>query len=127
MPNNIVSDFFSVPTIKLFCRQLKDCKRLTSTISSNYEENTSNLWLIPLESSISGKQIVYTVHNVWLQGTILSIINMTHFILKDGSHGIVKISLNSFPVTWIEQGLYSQNLRFYMTSNRLKLCCVYYS
>nr|CAH0103377.1 unnamed protein product [Daphnia galeata] len=31
---------------------------------------------------------------------------MTHFILKDGSHGIVKISLNSFPVTWIEQGAY---------------------
>jgi hypothetical protein len=104
MQEDIVSDFFSAPTIKLFCRQLKDCKRLPSTVCSNDEENCSKLWLIPLESSISGKQTNYTVHNVWLQGTIHSIINMSHFILKDVSGGIVKISLNSFPVTWIEQG-----------------------
>ena len=100
-----ISDFFSAPTIKLFCRQLKDCKRLTSTnCSKNHEESRSKPWVIPLESSISGKQINYAVHNVWLQGTILSIISRSHFILKDVTGGIVKISLNSFPVTWIEQG-----------------------
>lgn len=110
MQNDIVSDFFSAPTIKLFCRQLKDCKRLTPTMCSNDEEDISKLWLIPLESSITGKKINFTVHNVWLQGTILSIINVSHFILKDESHGIVKISLNSFPVNWIEQGTYSTNV-----------------
>jgi hypothetical protein len=104
MQSDIVSDFFSAPTIKMRCRQLKDCKRLTSTDCLDDDENKAKLWLIPLESSISGKQINYTVHNVWLQGTILSVINMSHFILKDVSGGIVKISLNSFPVTWIEQG-----------------------
>lgn len=101
-----VSDFFSVPAIKLFCRQLKDCRNSKSTDFSR-GENQYEQWVVPLKSCITGKEINYCVHTVWLQGNILHVINESHVILKDVSGGIVKISLISFSVTnWIQQGIY---------------------
>lgn len=102
-----VSDFFSEPAIKLFCRQLKDCRNSTLTDFSR-EENKCEQWLIPLKSSITGKEINYCVHTVWLQGKILHVINESHVILKDISGGgIVKIFLISFSVAnWIQQGMH---------------------
>ncbi len=105
------SDVFNEPAVKLLCRQLKDCQCQSSPASGLSNQR----WLVPLKSSITGKEIRYPVLTVWLQGTIHNIINESHLILKDVSGGIVKIADYNKMVgasDWICRG------------NELKLECV---
>ncbi|KAI9556006.1 hypothetical protein GHT06_018566 [Daphnia sinensis] len=121
MQLDCVSDFFSVPATKLFCRQLKDCRNSRSTDFSR-GENQCERWIVPLRSFITGREINYCVHTVWLQGNILHVINDSHVILKDVSGGIVKISLVSFPVTdWIQQGVYCSVIGTVVSSSQTPL------
>lgn len=84
-PTTDSSDIFTKPSIKLFCKQLKECQ------SANMGSHTKDCWLIPLKNSVTARETQVPIHTVWLQGTIHSIINKSNVILKDSSGGIVKI------------------------------------
>lgn len=105
MKNNEVDDataIFQKPAVKLFCRQLKDCQLQCDNSNISY-------CLVPLKSTISGKEILHPVYLIWIQGTILSIISTSQIALKDNSNGVVKvIDCDKMPGidTWIRKGNY---------------------
>ena len=113
MQGNVSYDVFFEPAVKLFCRQLKDCQSPepeVPTVSEGAEQikKTNRKWLIPLKSSVTGKEVLYPVSTVWLQGNILSIVNETHLILKDLSGGIAKINYKDAVAggsDWINRGI----------------------
>jgi len=93
----MTTEVFQKPAVKLLCRQLKDCQ-----LSHN-----NNSCLVPLKSSISGKEILHPVYLIWIQGNILNIISSSQIALKDNSGGIVKVTdCDKMPgiETWIGKG-----------------------
>lgn len=93
-------DIFKEPAVKIFCRQLKDCR-------SSSGQSERERFLVTLRSSVTGKELLYPICSVWLQGTIQTLIGETHVILKDVSGGLVKITNCDKMVggsKWIEQG-----------------------
>lgn len=94
-------DIFTKPSLKLFCKQLKECHTLKPG------NQMAESWFIVLRNSITSKERQVQVHSVWLQGTIHKIINQSNVILRDSSGGIVRITeCEKIPggCSWMQEG-----------------------
>lgn len=100
-------DLFTKPSVKLFCKQLKECQQAKA---GSYMTES---WFILLRNSITSQEVQIPIYTVWLQGKIHSIINKSNVILKDTSGGIVKISdceTMAGGCEWIQQGSTKYNI-----------------
>lgn len=88
MMHGVLPDVFKEPAIKLFCCQLKSVQ-LSSSSQGN--GNQTKKWLVPLKSSLTGKEIYYPFRSIWLQGIIHSILSDSEVYLKDVSNEMVQV------------------------------------